>query len=125
MPPSTTPGELTSAEVAELQEDLHVLERELREGLVDSEAAARPVELDQAAVGRVSRIDAIQQQTMVAANRAGAQIRLAQVMAAIGAVEREEYGYCKACEEPIAFRRLKVRPEAPFCVRCQGAREPR
>ena len=44
--------------------------------LMRSASAAQPVELDQQAIGRVSRIDAIQQQKMVEANRARLKIRL-------------------------------------------------
>lgn len=85
---------------------------------------AAPVDLDQP-IGRVSRIDAIQQQRMVEANRAAMQRRLAQVRGALERIEAGDYGDCAACEEPIGFPRLVARPETPLCITCQSKREAR
>ncbi len=92
---------------------LHSLEQ------VDDKA----VELDQTRMGRLSRIDAIQQQQMSAAGRRGQELRLSQVRSALERMTRSEYGECVSCEEPIARRRLRARPEAPLCLRCQSRRE--
>ena len=102
---------------------LEALAEELRGALTGSADAAKPVELDQAAVGRVSRIDAIQQQKMIEAGRAAQRLRLQQVQAALRRIEADEYGDCLVCDEPIAAARLAARPETPFCVVCQTARE--
>lgn len=120
-----TPNELTPAELDELSAALRAIEAELRATLDDSADAARPVELDQQAAGRVSRIDAIQQQQMVAAGRRRAESRLARVRQALDAVESGDYGLCRKCEEPIGVRRLRVLPESPICLRCQAALEQR
>ena len=76
-------------------------------------------------IGRLSRMDAIQQQRMVEANRAGMQRRLAQVRGALERIEAGEYGECAACEEPIGYARLEARPETPLCIACQTKREKR
>ena len=34
-------------------------------------------------------------------------------------IGRGGYGFCRKCEEPIASKRLRARPEAPFCLECQ------
>lgn len=113
--------ELTGEQIRELEADLRVLQREIEEALEQSKASSEPVELDQAAVGRVSRMDAIQQQSMAKANREALQLRARQVRAALSAIEDDEYGWCRRCDEPIGFGRLKAKPEAPFCLRCQDA----
>ena len=110
--------ELNEAQVIELLADLKRLQIELSDSLKDSEAAARPVDLDEA-IGRVSRNDAIQQQKMAQAGRANVNRRLAQIAAALKAVEEEEYGLCRRCEDPVGYKRLKARPESPLCVDCQ------
>ena len=115
--------ELTSDQIAELKADLLALQTSLRATLESSVDAAKPVQLDQQAMGRVSRIDAIQQQKMVQANRQRAQLRLHQVQAALRAVEEDEYGLCRLCDEFIRFGRLKARPEAVICLECQSRRE--
>jgi len=76
------------------------------------------VHLDQAAVGRVSRIDAIQQQKMAQAERRRAEVRLLQVRRALARIDDDTYGECLRCGDDIALGRLRARPEAPFCVAC-------
>lgn len=114
---------LQAEEIEELGAALRALESELRATLEGSVEAAKPVALDQAAVGRVSRVDAIQQQQMVTAGRAKQRARLEMVRAALHRLQANEYGDCAGCGEGVGYARLKARPEAPLCVRCQGARE--
>ncbi len=115
--------ELTEAQQEELAQELEALRAELTLQLRNSAAGAAPVQLDQSKVGRVSRIDAIHQQRMTQANRSSLKLRLRQSEGALQALAEGSYGLCRACDEPIGYRRLKARPEAPFCVRCQGARD--
>ncbi|WP_303721554.1 TraR/DksA C4-type zinc finger protein [Malonomonas rubra] len=111
--------ELTADQQEELQEDLLSLRQELRQLLTDSQQSSKPVELDQP-IGRLSRMDALQQQAMAKANRAGIERRLKLIESALIAVKQERYGECRRCEEPIGYPRLKARPETPFCLECQG-----
>jgi len=95
---------------------------ELRSLLETSEEGARPVDLDEP-IGRISRIDAIAQQSMNRANREAARVRLQQVQAALRRIETGEFGECQVCGEDVGFGRLKARPEAPLCIGCQSRRE--
>jgi len=114
---------LTREQRSELSKDLADLTLELQKTLEGSAKAARPVELDQPAIGRVSRIDAIQQQKMLQANRQAQKTRLGLVRSALRRFEEGEYGDCKECGESIGYKRLKARPESVFCIECQAARE--
>ena len=116
--------ELTDAQLTELRADLLALKAEL-EALLDSTGdGVQPVDLEEP-IGRLSRMDAIQQQKMAQANRARNATRLQMVRAALAADPEDEYGWCKRCEEPVGYGRLKSRPETPFCVTCQAAFERR
>jgi DnaK suppressor protein len=117
--------ELTSAQVETLREQLEKLKLDLDAQLLSSADAAKPVKLDQSAVGRLSRMDAMQGQAMAQATRRGMELRLAQCNSALQAALHGEYGFCRRCEEPIGFKRLSARPEAPFCLECQSATERR
>lgn len=110
---------LSEVELSALHEQLLGLIAELEESLRASADAAAPVVLDQASVGRLSRMDALQQQAMAKATRRQTELRLTQCKVALSAFERDEYGLCRKCEEPIGYRRLCAKPEAPFCVSCQ------
>ena len=119
-----SPDELSDAQREELGARLRALVEELEAALESSREGAEVVSLDQP-IGRLSRMDAIQQQKMAEASRRQQTLRLGQVRVALAALEEDEYGLCRACEEPIGFRRLSARPETPFCLRCQGGRERR
>jgi DnaK suppressor protein len=116
--------ELTSAELATLRSALDALVADLCSQLASSEEGARPVDLDEP-IGRLSRMEAMQQQSMTQANRRAAQLRLQQVEAAKKRIDRDEYGECAECGEAVGFKRLLVRPEAPLCIGCQGLHEQR
>jgi DnaK suppressor protein len=115
--------DLTDAQCDELRHDLEDLAIELSEMIEGTREAAKPVELDQPAIGRVSRIDAIQQQKMLEANRNAQRNRVQLVRAALSRFEAEEYGDCAGCGECVGYARLKARPESVFCISCQSARE--
>jgi|TARA_B110000483_G_scaffold243520_1_gene333812 DnaK suppressor protein len=102
---------------------LHQLE--LTEQLEISQQAAEIVTLDQTAVGRVSRIDALQQQSMAISTRGTAKLKLQKIAIALNAMSKDDYGYCRKCDEPIPFRRLEIQPEAAHCLSCQGKTDQR
>ena len=116
-------GSLDDA-LEEVVEQLQALERNLVARLQANEQAAAPVDLEQP-FGRLSRMDAIQQQQMARAARAGQKIRLQQVKGALMRVGRGEYGLCVSCDEEIELKRLRARPETPYCIVCQSELEVR
>lgn len=115
--------DLSEEQLEEQRQKLVALKEELSVALRSTDESSKTVKLDQASVGRLSRMDAIQQQQMSKAYRGRVRIRLQQVKAALSGIDRGDYGFCNACEEPIALDRLEVRPESPICVECQSQRE--
>lgn len=115
--------DLTDVQISEQRKRLNELKDQIETTLSQSKEAARPVELDQQAVGRLSRIDAIQQQKMVEANRRRQSLRLKQIKAALVAMESGDYGVCRRCEESIAWPRLQAQPECFICLDCQESLE--
>ena len=114
--------ELSTEQLEELHHDLLEAHERLAENLKLTKEGSKPVQLSNP-IGRLSRMDAIQQQQMTKANRATYARRLRQIEASLDSFEKGEYGYCRSCEEPIGYRRLKARPETPFCLSCQDQRE--
>lgn len=101
---------------------LDALRLDLVAMIADTAAGTRPVDLDEP-IGRLSRMDALQQQSMTTANRNAAMRRLQQVDAALRRLADDSYGECANCGDAIDPRRLEAKPEAPLCVACQSARE--
>ena len=76
------------------------------------------VELDQQATGRLSRMDAMQQQSMDTAKEARRIGRLRLIEAALRRLEEGDYGYCLNCDESISDGRLKLDPTFSLCIDC-------
>ena len=83
-----------------------------------SAEAAKTVELDQARVGRLSRMDALQGQQMARATASRRQQQLRRIDAALRRIDSGEFGYCTVCGEEIDTRRLELDPTYARCVRC-------
>jgi len=115
--------ELKSQQLEQLHNSLEAKKQELEAQLISSEPDTKPVTLDQQSVGRVSRIDAIQQQQMALANQQQSALLLQRVELALHRIDCSEYGYCLQCEEPIALARLQAQPFASLCLDCQSASE--
>ncbi len=97
-----------------LQEKLAVIIAR-RKGQEEDEA---PVKLDQSKVGRISRMDAIQQQAMAKASGRRTEIERKRIIAALDRIQSGAYGYCLKCEEEIAEARLRFDPSAFLCISC-------
>jgi DnaK suppressor protein len=83
----------------------------------------KPVELDQACMGRLSRMDAMQQQAMSQATSHLVDAELRRVKIALERMESGDYGYCLNCDEEIAEGRLQVDPSLLICISCARASE--
>lgn len=114
--------ELSEKQQAELQELILAEIAELEVLLENTGQSSKPVDLEEP-IGRLSRMDAMQQQQMAVAGRQAQQQRLQLLKNALAAIARDDYGACRRCEEPIGYQRLKVRPESPFCLSCQSRTE--
>ena len=121
---STTTGPLSGDQLSQLRARLEALVRDLATQIEDTREGAQPVDLDEP-IGRVSRMDAIQEQNMVQANRSAAQQRIVQARAALERLDAGDYGECASCGEDIPAARLEATPEAAFCLDCQSRREAR
>ena len=110
---------LTTKQKKKLLLTLRKLESELKEQLQINKQATETVLLDQTAVGRVSRIDAMQQQSIAVSTRGKALLKLKKVQASLEAIESDNYGFCRQCDEAISFGRLNAQPQASLCLVCQ------
>ena len=86
----------------------------------NSKQSRTPVTLDQQSIGRLSRMDAMQQQYMDLANEERRAHRLAVLAAALKRMDDGEFGYCLRCGKDIPPARLDVDPAVTLCVDCVG-----
>lgn len=108
----------TSLEPEEVRALLAVRRQELAELTESHHDETRPVELDQARTGRLSRMDALQSQEMAAATERRRQLELDRIDAALERLSTGEYGFCAKCGEEIGVARLSSDPTTPLCIKC-------
>lgn len=98
----------------------------LKQELIDLDEMAgesrATVTLDQQSVGRLSRMDALQQQAMANATRQRRQQDLQRIEESLRLLDSGDYGYCENCGEPIPGKRLQADPLATRCTACAGRR---
>ena len=97
-----------------ISEDLRGLETEDTLGT----EAQKTVTLDQQSVGRLSRMDALQQQAMAKATQTRRNQMRQRLQAALQRIDGGEFGYCQDCGDDIPFARLDLDPTVARCVSC-------
>jgi DnaK suppressor protein len=90
----------------------------LRAASSGTTADCKPVVLDQQSVGRLSRMDAMQQQAMAAAQEGRRRARLPAIEAALRRLDEGNFGWCANCGEFIGAERLDLDPTLMRCVDC-------
>lgn len=109
---------LSSSQLKSLNQLLLERQAELKARDKDGASWRGPVELDQQSVGRLSRMDAMQQQEMAQAEARRRTSDLARIEIALNRVDEGEYGWCAECGEAIAYKRLEIDPAAHLCIGC-------
>jgi DnaK suppressor protein len=109
---------LTSEQIDHFAHKLREQQAELKAREKEGASWRGPVELDQQSVGRLSRMDAMQQQEMAQAEARRRTSDLARIEMALNRFAEGEYGWCGECGEPIAYGRLEIDPAAHLCISC-------
>lgn len=111
------------------QDERTLLKRHLRDridavngDIVAFKASSAPVAPDNA-IGRLTRMEAINSKSINEAALRKARRTRTLLEKALRAIDSEDFGLCRDCEEPIAFARLMAMPEAALCVTCAARHE--
>jgi|TARA_B100001093_G_scaffold488130_1_gene525054 DnaK suppressor protein len=96
--------------LSELQEVENIAQKTLED--------RAPVKLDQQAVGRLSRMDAMQQQSIEKAKQVRRVERIKLINAALKRLEAGDFGFCLNCDAQISDGRLRLDPTFALCIDC-------
>lgn len=99
-----------------------LLDREIKKtrAIIDEyKLSSGPIAPDDA-IGRVSRMDAINNRSIVQAAQRTAEEKLNKLEHMMDNIDRADFGDCARCGNKIPPGRLILKPESPFCVRCAG-----
>ena len=89
----------------------------LKQDIDTFKALTRPVSPDNA-IGRLTRMEAINAKSINEAALDKACQTLARLERVLPRIDHPEFGLCRACETPIPFARLIILPETDLCVPC-------
>ncbi len=70
------------------------------------------------AIGRISRMDAINNKTVNEAALREAELKLANLKIALSNINDPDFGTCHNCKNPIPIGRILLVPQSRFCVNC-------
>ena len=103
--------------LAYFRKRLEDLEQEIREDMDANPEDSGVVELD-SSIGRLSRMDALQNQQMALELKRRQENQLLRIENAFKRLAKGQYGLCGKCKNPIEEDRLEVFPDTVSCVRC-------
>ncbi|PSK83867.1 DnaK suppressor protein [Prolixibacter denitrificans] len=89
----------------------------LKEELLDLKELTRP-EAPDCAIGRVSRMDAINNRSVNEAAMRNKQLKLSKLEEALEKIDSPDFGKCTRCGEEIPWGRIAIMPESTLCIRC-------
>ena len=106
------------------QDDLRILEKEIKSLIknlkveIDQlEEDAKPVSPENS-IGRISRMDAINNKSVVEASLRNRKSKLSKLQLALSKINKPGFGMCTRCKSQINPKRLMLLPESDKCVRC-------
>ncbi len=102
------------------QEVRQLIEEEIEKTtakVAEYEQMSAPVSPDDA-IGRVSRMDAINNKSVTEASLRQAKDKLSKLRHALNRVDKPGFGLCARCSKPIPLMRVVLMPQSPYCVRC-------
>lgn len=90
---------------------------QIRGEIDDLEEHTKPIAPENA-IGRLSRMDAINNKTINDAALREKKQRLLKLENALARCAQADYGVCQRCKNDIPLGRLMFMPESIFCVTC-------
>lgn len=83
-------------------------------------ALVKPIAPDNA-IGRLTRMEAINSKSINEAALAKARETLVRLERTLAKIDGPDFGLCRECDEPIPPARLMILPETDLCVQCAAS----
>ncbi|HIP47700.1 MAG TPA: TraR/DksA family transcriptional regulator [Lutibacter sp.] len=107
-----------------MQLDKKQISNKIKQELIDTESLiielkelTKPIAPD-CAIGRVSRMDAINNKTINEAALRKAVVKLSSLKYALERIDDKDFGICAKCQQAIPIGRVLLMPHSRFCARC-------
>lgn len=70
------------------------------------------------AIGRISRMDAINNKSVAEAALRQAEVKLKNLHNVLESIDNKDFGLCLKCQKPIPIGRILLMPQSRYCVNC-------
>jgi DnaK suppressor protein len=85
--------------------------------IADYKELTKPISPENA-IGRISRMDAINNKSVTEAALRQAESKLKNLQLVLENMEDQDFGLCQKCQKPIPIGRILLMPQSRFCVNC-------
>lgn len=100
-----------------LQQKLETEIKSTQNKITEYSELCRPIAPENS-IGRISRMDAINNKSVVEAALRVAKEKIQQLKAVQNTMTDPDFGICKKCKKAIPFGRLMIQLHSKFCVIC-------
>ena len=101
----------------EIKKKIKELIQKSENDIIDLKEMSAPVSPENS-IGRISRMDAINNKSVMEAALSNKKEKLSKLKLALGKIDTPGYGQCAMCGHPIQTARLIYMPESTRCIRC-------
>ena len=88
-----------------------------KKSIADYKELTKPISPENA-IGRISRMDAINNKSVIEAALRQAESKLKNLQVVLENMEGQDFGLCQKCQKPIPIGRILLMPQSRFCVNC-------
>ena len=85
--------------------------------IIEYQEMTQPVAPD-VAIGRISRMDAINNRSVTEAALRQAEDKLNKLKYLLSKIGSSDFGLCMKCKTQIPIKRILIKPESLYCVNC-------
>ncbi len=108
---------MTAEDRKVLKEKIEETIRQTEKEIAQLEEATQPIGPENA-IGRVSRMDAINNKSVAEASLRSSKRKLNNLRLALNKIDSPDFGICSRCKKPISPARLMYMPQSSRCVNC-------
>lgn len=108
---------MKEAQRTEIETLFHNEIEKTKKDILDYKELSKPIAPD-CSIGRVSRMDAINNKSINEAALRNAEEKLKALNYVLTKINAENFGLCARCGNQIPMKRILLRPQSVYCVRC-------
>lgn len=88
-----------------------------KKSIADYKEMTKPISPENA-IGRISRMDAINNKSVMEAALRQAESKLKNLEVVFENMGAQDFGLCQKCQKPIPIGRILLMPQSRYCVNC-------